>query len=163
MEHSGAVQIELLNGLRERRVRTRIQWEALLRASPVVTPLGHPDSLVHLIDWSLDEIFAALANPLPSEPGNGNAAPRVSVCACGRNPFIAYFDAGRQAMQEALVLSQAAIAPLDPRHRDSSLREVGFVLNSIARREIEAFCGICQFRLAETPVTEVREAVLCPG
>lgn len=140
------MQTDLLCRLRERRDRIHVQWGALLRAEPVVTPLGHPDALVHLIDWSLDEILATLANPLPPQLNDEvGCCPPVN-CSCGRNPLLAYFEAGRQALQEALVLAQAASAPLNPDERDSSMQQLVQVVRQLARREMEAFCAICQLR-----------------
>jgi hypothetical protein len=49
-------------------------------------------------------------------------------------------------MHEALVLAQSATANLDPLERDASFQELNMVLQQISRREIEAFCGVCQFR-----------------
>lgn len=132
--------------LQARRFAIRKRWEALLRAEPIATPLGHPDSLVHLIDSTLDEIFSTLT---PTHAPTRAAAPVPagdSGCPCGRNPLLAYFAAAGQAMREGLILAQAARAPLDPRQRDASLEELNAVLLHISRREIEAFCGVCQFR-----------------
>lgn len=129
----------------------------LLRVEPVGSPLGHPDSLVHLIGWTLDEILAGLA-PCPPEDKRTPARPlneTPAPCACGRNPLLTFFAAGQQAMREALVLAQAASPTLDPVGRDAALVELNEVLQRIACREIEAFCGVCQFRL--------REAAVCPG
>ncbi len=152
------MQIELLNRLRERRDRIRVQWEALLRTEPVVTPLGNPDALVHLIDWSLDEIFSTLANPLPPQL-NEEPACGPPVCPCGRNPLLAYFEAGKRALQEALILAQAAATPLDPKERDGSMRELVQVVRLLARRETEAFCEVCQFRRAAQAEAEANEHV----
>jgi len=143
------MQEPLISALRIRRPHVREHWEALLRAEPVSTPLGYPDALVHLIDWTLDEIFTALGNPLARH--RAGAAARLALkhrpeCPCGRNPLLAYFVAGEQAMREALVLAQAASAPLDPLERDASFDELNLVLQHISRREIEAFCGVCQYR-----------------
>jgi hypothetical protein len=141
------MQETLVTALRARRPQVRTRWEALLRVEPVGSPLGHPDALVHLIDWTLDEIFSGLTNPL------GHRASRTRLhdeeaphCPCGRNPLLAYFAAGEQAMHEALVLTQAATSGLDPVERDSAFTELNLVLQQIARREIESFCGVCQFR-----------------
>ena len=138
----------LVNALRTRRPTVRAQWEALLRAEPVNSPLGNPDALVHLIDWTLDEIFTALANPLSRHRPAGPRlnSPDRQECPCGRNPLLAYFAAGEQALQEAMILAQAAAAPLDPLERDASFTELNLALQHIAHREIEAFCGVCQFR-----------------
>ena len=142
------MQETLVNALRARRPKIRAHWEALLRAEPVASPLGHPDALVHLLDWTLDEIFVVLANPLARHLGNGAHATHDdrTECPCGRNPLLAYFAAGEQAMREAFILAQAASAPLDPIDRDASFDELNLAFQQISRRDIAAFCGVCQFR-----------------
>lgn len=142
------MQETLVSALRAQRPHVRSHWEALLRVEPVGSPLGHPDALVHLIDWTLDEIFTAIANPLARHRSGHNRvhAEEPPHCPCGRNPLLAYFAAGEQAMHEALVLSQASTANLDPLERDASFHELNIVLQQISRREIDAFCGVCQFR-----------------
>ncbi len=128
------MQEELLNALRFRRPQIGMRWAELLHVEPTLTPLGHPDALVHLLDWTLDEIDHALMDPLLRRRLGRrlNLAAARSECPCGRNPLLGYFAAGQQVLQEALVLAQAASPGLDPLE--------------IARREIEAFCGVCQFR-----------------
>lgn len=142
------MQDTLVAALRDRRSQLREHWEALLRLEPVATPLGHPDSLVYLLDWTLDEIFAGLANPLGrhriGRPRLGHE--QLPVCPCGRNPLLVYFAAGEQALREALVLVQAQAPALDPIERDVAFDELNLILQQIARREIAAFCGVCQFR-----------------
>lgn len=141
---------EFLRELRARRTQIVETWEALLRAEPVTTPLGHPDALVHLINWTLDQIFSALTDPLASGTSENDAAApaeQPSPCPCGRNPLLAYFAAGEQALHEGLVLTQAALTPLDPVARDTAFRELNHILGQTARREISAFCGVCQYRV----------------
>ena len=53
-------------------------------------------------------------------------------------------------MFEALVLAQSATFPLDPVERDASFNELNLVLQHISRREIESFCGVCQYRQGAT-------------
>ena len=119
----------------------------MLRAEPVATPLGNPDALVHLLDWTLDEIFSLLANPLSlRRHGTTQVFEETPECPCGRNPLLAYFAAGGQALREGLILAQVAAAPLDPLERDSSFAELNLVIQHVAHREIVAFCGVCQFR-----------------
>lgn len=134
--------------LRARRADIRAQWEALLRAEPVTTPLGHPDALMHLIDWTLDEIFSVLGDPLARRRAGGTrfTMDERPHCPCGRNPLLTYFATGEQAMREALVSAQNDSAPLDALQRDASFYEVELAVRQISRREIEAFCGVCQFR-----------------
>ena len=142
------MQEALISALRARRPGICAHWEGRLRAEPVNSPLGNPDALVHLIDWTLDEIFSTLSNPLARSRVGGTrlANDERAACPCGRNPLLSYFAAGKQAMHEALILVQAAAAPLDPLQRDASFEELNLLFHQISRHEIEAFCGVCQFR-----------------
>jgi hypothetical protein len=150
------MQETLVRSLRSRLPQIRAQWEALLHAEPVKTPLAYPDSLVHLLDWTLEEIFQGLAT-LPvrrRHSRKASAASEREICPCGRNPLLTYFAAGEQAMREALVLVQSESSSIDPIERDAALVELDLVFRHIARREIESFCGVCQYR-------DVRSA--CPA
>ena len=136
----------------------------LLRVEPVLTPLGHPDTLAHLIDWTLSEIFRDLttgASRRHSALGH-IGAPNRSLCVCGRNPLLAYFDAAEQALREALILVQVSLPFLDPIERDASLDELNLVLGHVARREIEAFCGVCQHRSKPGLPEQLGEPLLNP-
>ena len=144
------MQESLVLTLRAQRPRIRAQWEALLRAEPVGSPLGHPGTLVHLLDWTLDEIFSGLAL-LPARRRAGGKSTKPDDCPgcpCGHNPLLAYFVAGQQAMREALILAQARLNGLDPIARDAALEELNLVVHHITRREIAALCGVCQHRIA---------------
>jgi len=146
------MQETLARALHAQRGPIRLQWEALLRVERTTTPLAHPDSLVHLLDWAIDEIFSALQ---PDADGPPVPAPPVatalrSECACGRNPFLVFFIAGEQAMIEALVLAQTEIPALDAASRDSAVSELYAVLRRIRDQEIESFCALCQYRGSAT-------------
>jgi hypothetical protein len=138
----------LVRSLRSQIPQIRERWKALLHAEPVATPLAYPDTLVHLLDWTLEEIFHRLTSlSLHRRTGGKLACPHCRPeCPCGRNPLLTYFAAGEQAMREALILAQAALPTLDPIERDASMNELNFVFCDIARREIESFCGVCQHR-----------------
>ena len=139
----------LVNALRMRRPHVRARWEDLLRIERASSPLANPDALVHLLEWTLDEIFLALANPLSTRRHGRHPATADyrHECPCGRNPLLAYFAAGEQALREALVMAQASSPALEASERDSALEQLDVELHRIARREIEAFCGVCQYRL----------------
>jgi hypothetical protein len=153
------MQSDLLGALRARQPEIRARWADLLHVEPVVTPLAHPEALTHLIDWTLSEIFRGLATGGPRRRlSHGHAStPHRSLCACGKNPLLTYFDAAGQAVREALVLVQAMAPAIDPIARDASMEELNLILAQVARHEIEAFCGVCQHRqqLAGSPN--------CPG
>ncbi len=138
----------LVNALRVRRPHVRARWEDLLRIERACSPLANPDALVHLLEWTLDEIFLALANPLSVR--RSRHIERIDYrhgCPCGRNPLLTYFGAGEQALREALVMAQASSPGLEASERDASLEQLDLEFQRIARREIEAFCGVCQYRL----------------
>lgn len=142
------MQEPLLNSLGAQRQRIHARWDTLLRTERVTSPLAYPDALVHLIDWALDQVFAALRDPNTrrrAEHSSGRTTPRPE-CPCGRNPLLAFFLAGEQAMLEALVLEQAAHLPINPQERDVALSELYYAIRAIARREVEAFCSVCQHR-----------------
>jgi hypothetical protein len=138
------MQETMVAALRARRPQIRARWEDLLRIERVSTPLANPDSLVHLLEWTLDEFFRAVQTlPVRRKPVRPFTA---ADCACGRNPLLAYFAAGEQAMRESLVLAQAEMKDLSPYARDTALAELDLAIRHIARREIESFCAVCQFR-----------------
>jgi hypothetical protein len=142
------MQESLINAIRFRRTQIHARWADLLRADRANTPLGNPDALVHLLDWTLDEIFGALSKPGTRRRHSRHAAATADTphCPCGRNPLLRYFTVGEQALQEALILAQASLTSLDPLERDASMQELILVLRHIARHEIEAFCGVCVHR-----------------
>ena len=142
------MQDELVRALRARRAEIHERWEALLRIEKVNTPLANPDALVFMINWTLEECFATL-RPAHGRRDHGLATDRSATkpeCPCGRNPLLAYFAAGEQAIEEALILEQAGASAIDPVQRDEAFAELKRAVREIARREIEAFCSLCQFR-----------------
>jgi hypothetical protein len=141
------MQSPLLSALRAQQPEIRARWAMLLRVELISNPLAHPDALVHLIDWSLEEIFRGLSALASRRRGAQYDRPVSKPhCPCGRNPLLVYFAAGRQAVQEALVLAQAQSPGLEPIERDAAMRVLNLVLDHTARREIESFCGVCQHR-----------------
>jgi hypothetical protein len=147
------MQETLVHSLRAQVVEIRARWKTLLQAEPVNTPLANPDTLVHLIDWTLKEIFQALTSPSMRRRlcRRSTTADHRHECPCGRNPLLAYFAVGQQAMREALVLAQAAEPSLVPIERDASLEELNLVLQHIARRAFSAFAGVCPHRHDHEP------------
>lgn len=144
------MQESLVRVLCARRREIRVRWEALLRIERVNTPLANPSALVLMLDWTLDEIFAAVRRPHSRRRAARalHAGAERDLCPCGRNPLLAYFEAGKQALVESLVLAQAEHPGLDPVERDAEMAELKFCLHEITQREIEAFCAVCQFRHA---------------
>lgn len=146
------VQTEFLWAFEAQRPAIRANWEHLLRIERINSPLANPDTLVHMLDLTLNELFRNLR---AWSPRRHHARLNEPHCPCGRNPLLAYFAAGRQALREALVVAQSATTTLTASERDEALATLDQVFGQIARREIESFCAICQFReSAEHPAAE---------
>ncbi len=144
------MQASLLTAMRARRPSIRTRWVDLLRAEPVTTPLANPDTLVHLIDETLEEVFAVLAAMHEADCVAAAVMARAH-CECGRNPLLAYFLAGEQALLEALVLAQVDTPGLTPTDRGTSVAALSVTVRTLARGEIESFCALCQHRTGKVP------------
>lgn len=134
------MQKNVEQALRARRPQIRARWLELLFVEPVNTPLANPRSLIFLLDETIDAVFAALRR------GASNRRVPVPDCPCGRNPYLSYFRAGRQALLEALVLLQAETAALDPDERDNAVATLNAALGRVAAEAIEGFGSLCQHR-----------------
>lgn len=122
--------------LRAHRATLHSRWAARLRAAPVTSPLAHPDTLVHLMDRTLDQIFHELEHLTPRR--RQSALPK-GFCGCGQNPLIAYFATALPAFETAL----AQCADETPVTR-GDVDDVKRTLARIARSEIMTFCGLCR-------------------
>ena len=136
------MQVATLNTLRIRAAELARRWEALLRTEKVTSPLANPDALLFLIPTMIERVLATLAEP-SLRTATLMEAQRFSTrdCACGSNPYIAFFVAGEQALMEALVLAQTPAS--DREHRQEEVAELFGVTRRIALGEIEAFCAVC--------------------
>ena len=102
--------------------------------------LAHPDTLVHLMDRTLDQVFHELEHPTARR--RQPSLPR-GFCGCGQNPLVAYFQTATLAFQTTL----AQCADETPISRDD-VDDVNRTLTRIARGEIMTFCGLCRRRHA---------------
>lgn len=112
------------------------RWETLLRAEPVASPLASPDTLIFLMDETLDELTAALGTrSLRAWLRHNQAvvAPLQGQCACGINPLLTYYTTGR------LALCEVAADKIGP-----AFTEVLLFYHSLAQNDIEALCGVCR-------------------
>lgn len=144
----------MLHALEAQRPAIHGRWEALLRVEPVNTPLGQPEALKHMIDYTLNTLFSALHASLAKRRATKSTvscSAERSHCPCGRNPLLAYFIAGEQAVLETLILVQAAL-PDCSESRATAVLELKQVIASVAHREIETFCAVCQYRDHPEPV-----------
>ncbi len=136
---------DVFKELCERQAAIRERWERLLRLEPVRSALALPDTLVHLIPESLGTIFRGLAKrrevPVSLETARSISLP---TCGCSRNPYLAYFAAGEQAIVEEMVLLQSTRPPSESAHQD-----IAYVIRGtrrLAASEIDTFCSMCVHR-----------------
>lgn len=127
----------LLQALQRRRSQIRDRWGVLMRIERVETPLANPDTLVYLVDRTLDAVLAALPGR-PLEPLR--ARPR---CRCDCNPLRVYYSALEQALMETLIEIQAERPDLGAKARVAAVTELCTTLRRIAQRELAVFDQIC--------------------
>jgi hypothetical protein len=124
--------ISLLEGLRP---MIKQRWEALLRAEPIASPLANPDTLVFLMDETLQQIIAALRTrsvKLGVRHVPTVIAPLQGKCACGINPLLAYYTTGRYALREVAEEKMG-----------QAFSDVLVFFHRVAQKDIEALCGVC--------------------
>lgn len=140
----------VLNALRSRRAPIRHAWETLLRLEPVTSALALPDALIHYIPASILEILTQAARfraaPLTLVEARRFGWPE---CPCGRNPYLAFYRAGEQAMLEGLVLLHCELPP--SLRSEGDLAEILYATRLVARANGGEFCSACILRHALQP------------
>ena len=124
----------VIRRLQELRPALKRRWEELLRAEPVSSPLANPDTLIYLMDQTLDQLLSLLrTRSLSAWMRHHKAQSLVAQagCACGLNPLLAYFSTGSRALLEVAI-------ELGP-----ELNEVLLFFHGLAQREMDALCGAC--------------------
>lgn len=136
-----------LRALTTQRPQLRRRWEELLRAERVTSGMANPDSLIYLMDWTLDQLMNELRQSHYRRHLENRSAPSERQrCSCGMNPLLAYFSAAEQAIIEVLFLAGGELANLSSIERGASLEDLKSALHEVARRDIESFCAVCQSR-----------------
>ena len=130
-----------IRALFRHRPTLRTRWEALLRAERINSPLDNPDTLVFLMDYTLDRLFDELR---VARQRRRRARDERPPCPCGRNPLLAYFQTAEQAIIETLFLDDGELSAVAPDDRNESLEELKQAIRDVGRREIESFCAVCQ-------------------
>ena len=137
--------LEALDG---HRAEIKRKWEMLLRAAPTTTPLGNPDTLVFLMDESLQQLFSLFRSRSSHEwlsrhpPATRTTGPN---CHCRLNPLINYFIAGEAALAFAAQTVPRSQHHLDDLAATACIDELLLTFRFLAHREIHAFCEVCQY------------------
>lgn len=146
-----------LRALALHRPALRARWMILLRAAPVSGPLANPDSLVFLMDWTINRLIAKCHSARRRRCQGRDPLP--APCPCGHNPLHHYYATAERALVESRFVESRELAALAPGVRDAGLTEVQQLLGAIGRREIESFCAVCQFR-PEQPASACRHSAM---
>jgi hypothetical protein len=139
-----------IRALIQHRPALRTRWEGLLRAERISSPLANPDTLVFLMDYTLDRLFDELAHPRFRRRRTRDERP---PCPCGRNPLLAYFHTAEQAAVETLFVAEGELETISPEERSASLEGLKLAIREVGRREIESFCAVCQHQTVCPPPT----------
>ena len=121
-------------------------WEVLLRAEPPTSPLGNPDTLVFMMDRTLDAFFAAALSPNPRRWLARYPLLCKSLnetCPCQRNPLLHYFVTGEQAI---LAIAGQALADsgASPEDEEENLSRAQLAFHYLAQSELQTFCDLCR-------------------
>jgi hypothetical protein len=156
--------LEALDG---HRAEIKRKWEILLRAAPATTPLGNPDTLVYLIDESLQQLFS-LFHSKSTHQWLSRHPPATHLigmsCHCRLNPLINYFIAGQAALAFAAQSVPGSQHHLDDLEATACVDELLLTFRFLAHREIHAFCEVCQYSPvnARAAATGARSKPVCP-
>jgi hypothetical protein len=137
---------QFLQAFTDLRPMIKTCWEVLLRAEPPASPLGNPDTLVFMMDRTLDKFFTTVRSSAPRRWLAHHpplCSPLGETCPCQRNPLLHYFVSGEQAM---LAIAGQALAGLTPSPKDEEqiLSEVQLTFHYLAQYELQTFCDLCR-------------------
>ena len=136
---------QFLQALGELRPMIKTCWEVLLRAEPATSPLGNPDTLVFMMDRTLDAFFAAIQSPAPRRWLARYpllCRPLNDSCPCARNPLLQYFVSGEQAL---LAIAGQALAEIAVGQEEKRvLSDVQLAFHYLAQYELQTFCDLCR-------------------
>ena len=122
-------------------------WEVLLRAEPPASALGNPDTLVFMMDRTLDAFYTALLSPTPRRWLAHHPLLCGSLdgtCPCGRNPLLHYFVSGEQAILAIAAQALPESSTLPPEALEQLLSETQLTFHYLAQHELQNFCDLCR-------------------
>jgi len=135
--------------LQERRPAIKDAWERRLRRESVTSPLANPDTLVMMMERTLDELFATLASShLHGHEHRTRSTRDRTGCLCGLNPLLAYFRTLASTLCALGATDGKSFGVLSPDSVAQCLEFTLETLREIARRDIAAFCSVCQSEIS---------------
>ena len=136
--------LQKLTGLRP---MIKTCWEVLLRSEPPASALGNPDTLIFMMDSTLDAFFAAARSPAPRRWLAHHpllCGTLDETCPCGRNPLLHYYVSGEQAVVAIAAKALGEGSELRSTEEDRLLAEVQLTFHYLAQYEIQTFCDLCR-------------------
>lgn len=130
--------------LAARRSAIKQAWERKLRHEPVTSPLANPDTLVLLMERTLEDLGAALALRCRGAALEPPPRPLRAGCLCGLNPLLAYFRVAGSVLPAIMSAGADRCPELSVEAYVACLRELQAELHLLASEEIRAFCATCQ-------------------
>jgi hypothetical protein len=145
---------QFLRTLVELRPMIKTCWEVLLRAEPPVSPLGNPDTLVFMMDRTLDTFFTAIHSPTPRRwlaRHSMLCCPLAETCPCGRPPLLRYFVSGEQALV-AITAKAIEETSTETAEKERILSVAQLTFHYLAQHELQIFCDLCRGRCARARI-----------
>ncbi len=130
-----------------RRPAIKHAWERKLRLEAVTSPLANPDTLVLLMDRTLDDLHEALGNRCLAAIPPPARAMRTG-CLCGLNPLLAYFRVAASVIPTVMSQGADRCPALSASTYAACLQETLAVIQATAHEEIRSFCAMCQTEIA---------------
>ncbi len=142
--------------LAARRPALKTAWERKLRHEPITSPLANPDTLVLMMDRTLDALETALRkrcadSPPPAAPMRGMR----TGCLCGLNPLLAYFRVAANVLATQMCSGADRCPELGAVGFASCLQEMLGELQLLAQEEIRSFCAMCQTEIVRGGKTTI--------
>ncbi|HEY5552346.1 MAG TPA: hypothetical protein VIK52_10690 [Opitutaceae bacterium] len=135
--------------LRARRPWIKDAWERRLRRESVTSPLANPDTLVMMMERTLDELFAALESAAGTSTECKPRGTRDKTgCLCGLNPLLAYFRTLAATLCSVGTADGRPFSCGDSAKASRCIDVTIETLREIARRDIASFCAVCQSELS---------------
>jgi hypothetical protein len=134
--------------LAARRAAIKQAWERKLRHEPVTSPLANPDTLVLLMDRTLEDLGAALSLRCRSAAGEPANRGMRAGCLCGLNPLLAYFRVAASVLPAVMSHGADRCPDLSAADYAACLQALQGELQSLATEEIRSFCAMCQTEIA---------------
>jgi hypothetical protein len=135
-----------LQAFAELRPMVKTCWEVLLRAEPATSPLGNPDTLVFMMDRTLDAFFTSIQSPAPRRWLARYpllCRPLNDTCPCTRNPLLRYYVSGEHALL-AIAGQTVTDMAVGPEEEARILSEVQLAFHYQAQYELQTFCDLCR-------------------